>query len=89
MKALQLVFATKTSMTYSLGEQVEKGAIVAAGSVVQADTVIPSGQLWASRPAKYLREEKTEEKTFFPVSADVYSKLAGEHETEAQKKPPF
>ena len=72
-----------------LWEQVEKGAMVAAGAVVQADTLVPAGQLWAGNPAKFLRDIKPEEKSFLPVSADVYSKLASEHATEASKTPPF
>ena len=69
--------------------QVEKGAIVAAGAVVQPDTVIPTGQLWAGNPAKFLRDVKPEEKSFLPESADVYSRLAAEHLTETSKNPPF
>ena len=72
-----------------LPAQVEQGAIVAAGAVVPAETVVPSGQLWAGNPAKFLREVKPEEKSFFPTSADVYNNLAGEHATEADKRPPF
>ena len=69
--------------------QVESGAQVAAGAVVLPDTVIPSYQLWAGNPAKFLRHLKPEEKSFLPASAANYSQRAAEHEPEAAKRPPF
>jgi carbonic anhydrase/acetyltransferase-like protein (isoleucine patch superfamily) len=41
---------------------VEPHAIVAAGSVVLEGTVVPSGQVFAGSPAKYLRDVTQEEK---------------------------
>ncbi|KAK9812161.1 hypothetical protein WJX73_001122 [Symbiochloris irregularis] len=75
--------------TLHKGVKVETGAMVAAGSVVEEDTVIPANQLWAGNPAKFLRELKPEEKSFLPNSADIYSKLAAEHKSEASKLPPY
>lgn len=63
--------------------------MVAAGAVVPPETVIPSGQLWAGNPAKYLRDVKQEEKAFLPTSADVYNQLAQEHASETSRKPPY
>ncbi len=38
-----------------LGPQVESRSVVAAGALVTPGTVIPSGQVWAGSPAKFLR----------------------------------
>ena len=38
------------------GSIVDSKSIVAPGSVVLRDTFIPSGQLWAGNPAKYIRD---------------------------------
>lgn len=43
------------------GSDVGATAIVAPGSVVVRNTVIPSGQFWAGNPAKYVREVTEEE----------------------------
>ena len=65
--------------------QVEKGAMIAAGAVVARNTKIPSGELWAGRPAKILRDLKPEEASFLPESAKHYLELAQEHSKEASK----
>ena len=38
------------------GVEIGNNVIIAAGAVVLPDTVIPSGQLWAGNPAKYIRD---------------------------------
>ena len=49
------------------GSYVSKGcvigekAIIAGGSVLQPETIVPFNQIWAGNPAKYLREVSTEE----------------------------
>jgi len=44
--------------------QIEKGAMVAAGAIVGPGTVIPAGEIWGGKPAKYLRALKPEEQAF-------------------------
>ena len=44
------------------GSRVEPFAVVSAGSVVEAGTTVPSGQVFAGAPAKYLRDLTQEEK---------------------------
>ena len=59
-----------------------KHALKAAGSVVLADTLIPSGQLWAGNPAKYIRDISEEEGQNFEKVAEQTSLLASEHAEE-------
>lgn len=51
---------------------VETGSMVAAGSLVTPRTVVPSGQLWAGRPARYVRDLTDEEIVHLSKSADDY-----------------
>ena len=48
--------------TISRGARVESFAVVSAGAVVQEGVTIPSGQIFAGAPAKYLRDLTQEEK---------------------------
>lgn len=45
--------------------------MVAAGAIVGPRTVIPAGEIWGGKPAKYLRALKPEEQAFlkgaFPI----------------------
>lgn len=38
--------------------------MIAAGAVVEAGTVVASGELWAGNPAKRVRELKQEERDY-------------------------
>jgi len=67
------------------GAVVEKGAMVAAGSLVTQKTRIPSGQIWAGNPARFLRNLTTEELSFIKVSADNYAGLGEIHAKENSK----
>ena len=67
------------------GVIVRKGAIVAAGSVVAPGTEVPSGQVWAGCPARYLRDLEPAEEDFLSLSAENYAKLAREHWHENTK----
>ena len=58
---------------------VEGGAMVAAGALVSPKKRVPKGQLWAGRPAKFMRELTKEDLDFFPVSADNYVRLSREY----------
>ncbi|KAJ7554883.1 hypothetical protein O6H91_05G014200 [Diphasiastrum complanatum] len=67
------------------GVVVENGAMVAAGALVTQNTRVPSGQIWAGNPARFLRELTEEEKVFILKSADNYSNLAEIHAKENAK----
>ena len=45
-----------------IGCVLEKYSVLAAGSVLPADSFIPAGQLWAGNPAKYVRDVDDAEK---------------------------
>ena len=63
-----------------MGASVHKGAcvepfgVVSAGAVVEAGVTVPSGQIFAGSPAKYLRDLTQEEKH-----------LMAEHKMEMQQ----
>lgn len=61
------------------GAVVESKALVAAGSLVGPGKVIPSGQLWAGVPAKYIRDLTDQEMAFFEISAERYVRLSREY----------
>ena len=48
--------------TIHKGAYVEPYAVVAAGAVIQEGATVPSGQVWAGNPARYLRDVTQEEK---------------------------
>ena len=64
---------------------VRTGSIVAAGSVVSPGTEIPSGQVWAGCPARYLRDLEPSEEAFLSHSAESYANLAMDHWVENTK----
>lgn len=61
------------------GAVIEDEAIVAAGALVTPGKRVPSGQLWAGRPAKFVRELTAEERKHLSWSAQHYVRLAGEY----------
>ena len=67
--------------------QVQKGAMVAAGSLVAPNTTVPTGEIWAGNPAKKLRELHAEEAEFIMQSAVNYTALARIHAAENAKTP--
>ena len=58
---------------------VESMAMVGAGSLVLANKRIPSGQLWAGRPAKYIRDLTDAEMAFLKESAEKYAEFGQRH----------
>ncbi len=58
---------------------VESNAMVAAGALVTPKKRVPSGQLWAGNPAKYMRDLSESDLAFFPVSAENYVQLGQEY----------
>ena len=63
------------------GARVESRAMVAAGALVTPGKVVPSGELWAGSPAKFMRPLKPEELAFFPQSVAGYVALGQEYLT--------
>nr|GMC50396.1 gamma carbonic anhydrase 2, mitochondrial [Ipomoea batatas]GMC56080.1 gamma carbonic anhydrase 2, mitochondrial [Ipomoea batatas] len=64
---------------------VEKHAMVAAGALVKQGTKVPSGEVWAGNPAKFLRKLTAEEIAFITQSATNYCNLARVHAAENSK----
>ena len=67
------------------GATVEKGAMVAAGALVTPGVTIPSGELWAGAPARFMRAMTAEEKAFTATSAATYAEVGGVHAAECGK----
>lgn len=61
------------------GSVVESQSLVAAGAVVDRDTVIKEGELWAGNPAKKLRDLSAEERGRLRIQADKYIDVAQTH----------
>jgi len=57
------------------GVVVEAGSIVAAGALVTPGKRVPSGQLWAGSPARYVRDVTAEELADIRWSAEHYEQL--------------
>jgi carbonic anhydrase/acetyltransferase-like protein (isoleucine patch superfamily) len=55
---------------------VERGAMLAAGSVLTGRRIVPSGQLWGGNPARLLRKLTEEERASFPTAVERYVRLA-------------
>lgn len=58
------------------GTVVEKGAMVAAGSLVPPGKRIPAGEVWAGRPARFLRPVGEKELAMMHQIAPEYLNLA-------------
>lgn len=61
------------------GAVMEDGSMLAAGSLLTPGKIVPAGQLWAGRPAKFMRDLTPEEVDFLSWSADHYVKLAADY----------
>ena len=53
--------------------------IIAAGSLVTPGKIVPSGQLWAGRPAKFVRDLTEQDFEMIRISATKYVELAAEY----------
>lgn len=58
---------------------VEGGAMLAAGSLLPPGKRVPKGQLWAGRPAKFLRELTPEDVERMSWNAPHYVRLSREY----------
>lgn len=63
----------------------ESYSMLAAGSVLGAGTRVPSGQIFAGSPAKYLRDITAEERETIHEHLAEVRNLAGVHAEEAEK----
>ena len=61
------------------GAVVESGAMVAAGSLVTPGKTVPAGQLWAGRPARFVRDCGPKEQEFIARVPPEYWAMAQEY----------
>ena len=61
------------------GCEIESGAMLAAGAMLTPGRRIPAGQLWAGRPAKYVRELSAPDKEMMRLGVAHYVALAKRH----------
>jgi carbonic anhydrase/acetyltransferase-like protein (isoleucine patch superfamily) len=64
---------------------VESGGMVAAGALVTPGKTVKKGELWAGRPAKFMRPLTDEELAYFQDSASHYADLAWSYIVEGQR----
>jgi carbonic anhydrase/acetyltransferase-like protein (isoleucine patch superfamily) len=64
---------------------VKKHATLAPGAVLAPGKVVPSGQLWAGVPAKYVRELTAEEIAKIKDTAAANFELSSLHKEETKK----
>ncbi len=62
------------------GSVIEGGAMLAAGALLSPGKVIPSGQLWAGRPAKFVRDLTAEQMRAMKLQVAGYVGTASEHQ---------
>jgi carbonic anhydrase/acetyltransferase-like protein (isoleucine patch superfamily) len=61
------------------GCEIESGGMLAAGAMLTPGKRIPGGQLWAGRPAKYVRDLTAEEQAMNLAGVAHYVSLAKAH----------
>lgn len=61
---------------------VEKGAMVAAGALLTPGKRVKSGEVWAGKPAKKLRDINDRDLEFFDINRARYQRLAAEYRKE-------
>lgn len=64
------------------GAIVETDAMVAAGALVTPGKKVPSGELWAGNPAKFMRHVTEAEKEYIRWSANHYKELGATYNKE-------
>ncbi len=63
------------------GSVVESYAMLAAGALLTPNKRVPKGQLWAGRPAQYMRDLTDKELDYIKWSAPHYAALGQAHKT--------
>jgi carbonic anhydrase/acetyltransferase-like protein (isoleucine patch superfamily) len=61
------------------GAVVERGAMVAAGALIGPGKRVPTGELWAGSPARFMRKLTEAEIAGFKPATDGYAALADEY----------
>ena len=61
------------------GAVVESYGMLAAGALLTPNKRVPSGELWAGSPAKYMRDLTDKERAYLKWSAPHYVELGREH----------
>ncbi len=61
------------------GCEIESGGMLAAGAMLTPGKRIPAGQLWAGRPAKYVRDLSPEEQAMNLAGVHFYVELGRAH----------
>lgn len=64
------------------GSTVETGAMLAAGAMLTPGKTVGSGELWAGRPARFMRKLTDDELGSFKWSFDSYAERAQEYRTQ-------
>ena len=67
------------SSTILDGAIIKKSSMLAAGSLLTQGKTVKSGELWAGKPAKFLRMLTSNEKKFLIKSAKRYYQLSQEY----------
>ncbi|MFC4290908.1 gamma carbonic anhydrase family protein [Sphingorhabdus arenilitoris] len=70
---------TGLSATVMNGAVIESDAMLAAGAMLTQGKIVPSGQLWAGSPARYVRALSSEEITGMQVGVAHYVENAKAH----------
>ena len=63
------------------GARIESYAMLAAGALLSPRKILPTGQLWAGTPAKFLRELSEADRAEFDLRAQQYAALGQEYRT--------
>ena len=67
------------SSTILDGAVIKKNSMLGAGSLLTQGKIVKSGELWAGKPAKFLRMLESDEKKFLKKSAKRYYQLSQEY----------
>lgn len=70
------------------GAVVESQAMVAAGALIGPGKRVPSGQLWAGTPARFIRDLKPEEIAKFPKAIARYVELSQGYRAQGMPAKP-
>lgn len=61
------------------GSHIQSGGMLAAGALLTPGKILPSSELWAGSPAKFLRKLDNQGDKSYKESANFYVKLAQQH----------
>lgn len=67
------------------GCEIESDAMLAAGAMLTPGKRVPAGQIWAGRPARYLRDLTADERAEHLEGIARYVALAEEHRAELRR----